>query len=132
MLKLVFAVIAGPLLLLGCRDQPHESPRSAIPNRSSQVVSPGTPLDLGMHEGALTTPQLVEKAEVILREMPAEVQHQQEQTTGGIRVYIAQARKAAADGNEELAHNLASKAYVLARDLKRRSESTSDPTRSTR
>ncbi len=121
MTKFAFALISGALVSLsGCREQPHQPAQPASSTPSSQGITPGTPLDLGLHEGSLTTLQLIEKAQAVVRELPAGAQPKQIQTVTEITRYIDLAEQNIASGNEELAHNLASKAYILARDLRRR------------
>lgn len=70
-----------------------------------------------MHEGNLSTEQLIANTESNLRRLPQKLSAVQRDTAARASNLLSQAKAAVKDDNFDLAHNLAAKAYSLSKEL---------------
>ncbi len=105
------------LLVIGCGNPHAPAPEQPRPAGDPSHVAPVTSYDGGMHEGNLSTEQLIAKAESNLQRLPRKLPTVQRDAAARASNLLAQAKAAIKDDNFDLAHNLAAKAYSLSKEL---------------
>ena len=95
---------------------PHVVIQEGSGNPRNGQQSAGTPQDSGANYQA-TTQQLLDGAENNLRNLKRQLSDSEQTMVSQIRDYIAQSKKATADGDDVRAHNLALKARLLSDEL---------------
>ena len=111
------ALIGVTLLAQGCGNPHSPSPEQLRSASDADHIS-STPHDIGMHEGNLSTEEMIEKTQANLQGMAGKrLSPEQQEIASRTTDLVAQSRAATKDGNYDVAHNLASKAYTLSKDL---------------
>jgi hypothetical protein len=91
------------------------APPPSPPPSNSQIAPGMSPVD--EYQNKQTTAQLIERCEAGLKGINRNLSDEEKVTLSNIRNFITQARAELANGDVELAHNYASKAYQLCEEL---------------